>query len=141
MHNFDELCSSNSLLSFTCYCVPYIPFLLYTTLSRGLSRHHHVVQHVIHTTPISLIPCILHTQSTYSTHVDNITSLLHYTNRATHFLSSKIKIRSLSHFQNSYRGLLPLPYPYNYILPSSLDSTGFMIKLATYTMLLSYPSK
>ena len=48
----------------------------------------------------------------------------------TELPSSKIKIWAL---------LSPLSHHYQYILTSSsLDSTGFMIKLHTYTMLLSY---
>jgi len=71
------------------------------------------------------------------------TSTTHSFTIPTELSSSKItksKFGPFHTFQISHRGLSPLSYPYKYILTSSLDSTGFMIKLATYTMLLSYPS-
>jgi hypothetical protein len=71
-------------------------------------------------------------------HIDN-NSLLHYTYRATLFQNQNLGPPFTPFSKLYHRGLSPLSHHYQYILtPSSLDSTGFMIKLDTYTMLLSY---
>ena len=102
----DELCSSYSLiLSFTCFSLPpFNPFLLYNTLSRGLSRHHHVVYHVIHTTPISHTPSTIHNQSTdhrlssLRTAATSTTSTTHSFTIPTELPSSKIPKSKLGPF-------------------------------------------
>ena len=148
----DELCSSCSLiLSFTCFCItPFNPFLLYNTLSHGLKRHHHVVSHVIitwsntssipHQYPIPFPHFII----SLRTAATSITSTTQSFTIPTELPSSKIPKSKfwalLSHFSKLPPGPFTLVLPLQIHTSSSSDSTGFMIKLATYTMLLSYPS-
>ena len=116
MHIFEELCSSYTLLSFACYCITFTPYIC-------PSYYYITWSYVIHTTPISHSPSILHTQPTSSSHINNTTtSLLHCTTRAILF-------------QNTSLTFIPGPFS-TFFLNAFFN--GNWIQLATVTKLMRY---